>query len=666
MTGFFGASMTAIMIGLAAMLAVALASVGAVALRNRVLFVIGLRNIPRRRLQSVLIVLGLMLSTVIVAAAFATGDTVRYSITNDTYVKLGHVDELVQVHENRKNLEFTDEQVAPAGLIPRAITNELLAGLNGNDNIDGMLPGVRLPVPATSSRVKRTEPRVILVGLDERFMAGFEEDIMNYDGSVPLDIAKLRKFDAFVNVSTAKALGIVIGDRIDIWVSQAPTTFTVAGVVQDTMLTGWTQGQPTGMVIKLSTAQELFTFRGSAGFIAISNRGGVRDGAAGTGRATEAIYAALGPSRFEVNELKQDRIERAEELGANMTAIFVVLGLFSIAAGLLLVFLILVMLAAERRPEMGMARAVGMKRMQLIESFMAEGMAYSVTSAAVGAGLGVLVSLGMARAIQYIFHSFDVAIVFHVTARSLVISYCLGVVLTFLTVLLSAWRVSNMTIVAAIRDANEPPPHASGRASAVLGGVMIAAGVASAAWGMLSSEAYPFGTGLSLAVLGLAFIARAAARPERLVFTVAGVAVLLLWVLVVGGTLEPITGRLDAGIETFFVAGVLMVAAATFIVIHHAGMLLGPVRAIGLVFSRAVPAVRTAVAYPLANKLRTGMTVAMMSLVVFALVMISTMNLNFRRLFLASDARGGWDIQVDELPTNGYTEANGYTKIRKP
>lgn len=44
-------------------------------LRNRVLVRLGLRNIPRRRAQTVLIVIGLMLSTLIIAAAFGTGDT---------------------------------------------------------------------------------------------------------------------------------------------------------------------------------------------------------------------------------------------------------------------------------------------------------------------------------------------------------------------------------------------------------------------------------------------------------------------------------------------------------------------------------------------------------------------------------------------------------------
>src|SRR4029079_19474225 len=53
-----------------------------------------------------------------------------------------------------------------------------------------------------------------------------------------------------------------------------------------------------------------------------------------------------------------------------------------------------------------------------------------------------------------------------------------------------------------------------------------------------------------------------------------------------------------------------------------------------------------------------GMTIAMMSLVMFALVMISTVSLNFRNLFLSDDSLGGWDIQVQEHPTNPLTVAN--------
>ena len=40
-------------------------------------------------------------------------------------------------------------------------------------------------------------------------------------------------------------------------------------------------------------------------------------------------------------------------------SLFTTFGTFSIAAGILLIFLIFVMLAAERRGELGIARAVG-------------------------------------------------------------------------------------------------------------------------------------------------------------------------------------------------------------------------------------------------------------------------------------------------------------------
>ena len=49
------------------------------------MFKLGVRNIPRRRAQTTLIVLGLMLSTVIISAAFTTGDTVDRSVTCQVY-----------------------------------------------------------------------------------------------------------------------------------------------------------------------------------------------------------------------------------------------------------------------------------------------------------------------------------------------------------------------------------------------------------------------------------------------------------------------------------------------------------------------------------------------------------------------------------------------------
>jgi hypothetical protein len=51
----------------------------------------------------------------------------------------------------------------------------------------------------------------------------------------------------------------------------------------------------------------------------------------------------------------------------------------------------------------------------------------------------------------------------HVTLRTLVVSYCLGVVMTFVTVVLSSVRISRLNIVAAVRGLEEATRRREGR-----------------------------------------------------------------------------------------------------------------------------------------------------------------------------------------------------------
>ena len=83
MEELFGLDMRFLMfIMLVAFLGIVVA-VGFTALLNRIMFKIGVRNIPRRPAQTVLIIIGLMLSTLIISAALGTGDTLSFSIRNE-------------------------------------------------------------------------------------------------------------------------------------------------------------------------------------------------------------------------------------------------------------------------------------------------------------------------------------------------------------------------------------------------------------------------------------------------------------------------------------------------------------------------------------------------------------------------------------------------------
>src|SRR6476619_1859775 len=87
--------MESLAIVLAALLAAAVGSLVVLALRNRVLLTLGVRNLGRRRARTALIVVGLMLGTTIIASALATGDTMSHSIRATATRQYGDTEEVV-------------------------------------------------------------------------------------------------------------------------------------------------------------------------------------------------------------------------------------------------------------------------------------------------------------------------------------------------------------------------------------------------------------------------------------------------------------------------------------------------------------------------------------------------------------------------------------------
>ena len=137
-------------------------------------------------------------------------------------------------------------------------------------------------------------------------------------------------------------------------------------------------------------------------------------------------------------------------------AVFLLLGQFSVAAGILLIFLIFVMLTAERKRELGIARAIGTQRSQIVRTFTYEGALYGLIAAAIGSVLGIAVGWIMVQIMATAFGEMELKLVHHYSPTSMVIAYTLGVALTMFVVVLSAWWTSHLNIVRAIRDLPEP------------------------------------------------------------------------------------------------------------------------------------------------------------------------------------------------------------------
>jgi putative ABC transport system permease protein len=643
MNALFGIPMTTIMIALLAVLALVLLATIYVAVRNPVIFRLGIRNVPRRRAQTALIVVGLMLSTLVISAALTTGDTVSYSMGDTVYRSLGRVDEVIRpARDPNRGGQGADR-------VPASLLTDLEARFAGDPDIAGFVPALGNAVPALNPRTSQSEPVVSLAGVDAQRVDAVG-GILDRDGN-RLDVGALAPGEAYINETGADKLEARVGDTLQAYYDNRPITLRVAGVARDSALDGNTSGTALpSLLIPLDRAQALFGRQDDYDAILVANAGTVRSGVARTDAVVAKLDPVVGPQQLAVNTVKRDSVARAELVGNVLTSFFLVMGLFAIAAGVLLIFLIFTMLAAERQSEMGMARAVGTQRRHLVQMFIAEGTAYDLLAAAVGAALGVGVALGIVLAFKGIVGN-DLPISPYVQPRSLLVAYCLGVVLTFGTIAFSSWRVSRLNIVAAIRDTAEPVRRKAGRRSLVWGLGMVAGGLLLAAVGLSGKQAFPFYLGAMLLIFGLGLVLRRFGAPERAVFTVVGLVVLAWWG-VPFSVHDRLWGKLDGGFEMFFVSGVGLVTGAVLLLVFNAETTLRLVQWFGRPFGRFAPAFKTGVAYPLANRGRTGLTLAMFGLVIFSLVVMSTMNATFARALTSDETLGGWAVAAAANPNN--------------
>jgi putative ABC transport system permease protein len=628
-------------IGLVIALAAAVGTVGVVAARNRVFVKIGLRNIPRRRGRSALIVLGLMLGTTIIASALMTGDTVAATIRSSVVATLGHTDETVTAGADAAIADADLEATKP--YFPAAPALDAVTRATRGLPVDGVTAAIIEPVAAQNARAKRTEPQLTLFALDVRRAAEFAFD----------EVTDLEDDEVLLNEDAAKELDARPGDELTLLAGDRLTRLRVAGV--GTYPGAGTDGA--AAVTRLTTAQAFLGRAGEVNHVLVSNRGTPTSGVAHTDAVEPALDEAVARLGLAADPAKRDGLDAANETGNAFVQLFTTFGSFSIAAGILLIFLIFVMLAAERRPEMGMARAIGTQRRHLVQTFVYEGAVYDLAAAAVGTALGIGVSYVMVQAIGAAFSAEDLDLTYSLTGSSLVTSYAIGVLLTLVVVTASAWRVSRLNIVSAIRDIPEleqPRRRRRRRWIAVAAGTGVGAAMAA---GGISSNAYlPWMLGTSIAILSLVPVVKVVGRSERLAYTAAGSFLLVFWLLPLN-TFDGLFGEMSMDFSIWIASGLIIVVAATWLVTYNADVFLGVAWRLASPFRSLRPIARMAVAYPLKSRFRTGVTMAMFMLVVFTLVTGSTIPAAFINSFDNVHRFGGnFDVRVTTAPAAGVTD----------
>src|SRR3972149_6051908 len=359
--------------------------------RKRFPLRIGVGNFFRRKTQVAIVVAGLLIGTAIISSSYVIQSTFDYTIRSAVFRALDHVDETVCV-------------IAPDGTrLPFNMTvfDDLVANRSAMPTVDALAPRIHLGGAAVDITSQLFAPATTVIGFNATHEPGtfVREDGSSWDG------ASLNATSVVLNARLAADIEAKAGDSLFLFVSGprglAQLSVTVAVVVRDEGLGAW-----------------------------------------GGGARAPPPPPPATPA-FAVASVKADNVEQATRNVDQFSQIFILLGAFTIIAGILLIINIFVMLAEERKGEMGVARALGMRRANLVQSFVTEGLMYALLSAAVGAFAGLLLAGAILWGFERVFpaQAFGgIRFVFTWTWLDLVRGFSIGFLITMGTIALASWR----------------------------------------------------------------------------------------------------------------------------------------------------------------------------------------------------------------------------------
>lgn len=633
--------------------------------RDKITFRMSVRNFTRRKTSMALVIAGLMIGTAMISGSLVTGDTLGNLFTRGAYNGYGYADEVVYT-QTVTGFQFFDLNIA------HNLYGNLSTSPTASPYLKGVTPEILSAVTAVDNANGVIQSGATLIG-EYNNASQVLGDFHRSDGSVIL--FTISDSQAIINDRAARDLNATLGDQLKI-LSPVNRTLSVlvniVGIAVSDARGDFSQGD--NIFVTMSTAQVLTAQPGSVNYVAITNIGGLRgsiqytstvglvanqtlnaiQGQQSSGFACKTSPSTLGKSTpfLCAYGAKMVAVNTATTGAQSLSSLFTVLSTITILAGVVLIINMFIMLAEERKSEMGMARAVGMKRGQLTKLFLFEGTLYAAGASLVGIFVGIGIAYGILYAFGKIISNFfpvslaQVLDSFTFTPTSLFTAFTEGLFITYLTILLTSWRVSRLNIIRAVRDIPEPPKGVRtytklfvvGIALAIIGVIVFQASFAarSAIEALVGPSLVIFGAGLVLARFLL----------NRYAFTITGLALLVQWGVPSFSFDSSIIQNYTFGPEVLIVGGMFMVAGAILLALYNTDVILGIMR----VFYRGRKSLtvifKTALSYPGNKRFRTGATVAM-----FALVLLSVTTIAFLAAEqgtainkIVAQQSGGYDI----------------------
>lgn len=440
-----------------------------------------MRNLLARKIRLALSAFAIVLGVAFVAGSFIMTDTMKGAF--DGIIKGTTADVQVAPHGAGDWDSAPDSRTIPASVVDDLSKLPGASEVHGSDQVMG----------------------VYVIGADGKLVGGNAAPGMafNYNktraitGNPILSLAQGKlptgAHQIALDESTADKAGYDIGDQVTLVTPGDQPTMQAR-------LTGLMKfGEGGGMagatitIFDQQAIQQLF-FDGKNVFSSISlttsdgvSQEQLRDAAAKVLPA--GLDAQTGDEAAAENQKMMDQI-----LGF-INKFLLVFAAISLVVGIFLIINTFSILVAQRSRELALLRAMGASKRQVNRSVLGEAVAVGLIGSTVGIGVGYLLAIGL----KALFGAFGLDLSgadMPVAARTVAISYAVGLVVTMVAAYLPARRASRIAPVEAMRD-DVAMSEGSLRRRMVIGGLMVVAGVAAIVGGFLGSG------GAGLAMIGI-------------------------------------------------------------------------------------------------------------------------------------------------------------------
>ena len=346
---------------------------------------------------------------------------------------------------------------------------------------------------------------------------------------------------------------------------------------------------------------------------------------------------------LQFSAVKIEAGKAAAQSSGVISGMFLVFGTFTIAAGILLVLTIVLMLAEARRSELGVLRAIGVTRSDVRAQAVMEGVIIAALAGIIGGCLGLLLAMGISAGFSSIFASAGTDLfTFSWEFTSLFAGWAWGFLIAIVTLWSSALWTSRLNIVSALRGGmvrlqiGLPWPLLVVQICSLAGVVLsllilLVLGFNSPfsylLWCMCGvfllltlTPVFTWELPIFLRSRG-GIWQRMSRHASRNTFAWLG-SLLLVWTVLLAGV-DPVRGNMTPDEFSFILLGLVEVFAGVMVLSSLAPMVVAYLGRSRLLTKRMGPTVSVALAHPLANPIRTAVVMAMFSITVFSVVVLS-------------------------------------------